>query len=988
MARPPRDITARVNEMVDEKVAKETVQEAVFREPTPDVAPEMEAPQIIDPVLKPEENQMPKLMEVGGKTDFITKGAEWLARRTAQAEKKVLPPLPDEPIQQLGSSIIIKPASDEEIKAINEALGGEFLDGVNLPEIAMGDDLPTHAEYLARVKDANAEQFDAARRGTITYDNLLKMAESQGMEEAIKYWALRAPGSGETAENLLAGMIAARKVSRTAQETLLLSRAATDPVEKEQLYTRFAQLVTLERNLYANISAGGSEAGRTMRALQLAQDLGFEKGRASQLEAMDNLIFGATTLEDFEYMGELYLALPDAASKSKFVQNGVRATTMDVIIESWINSILSAPSTHMVNVVGNTSFMVLRSFEQMAAGAIGRARTAVGIGGKERAFIRDGIIQLDAIRESFFDAVLVAGKAFIKEEASDAVSKIDVRKPKAIQMGSGEVVKEIRDGNVIAAAVNAWGIYTRMAGRMLITEDEFFKAIGYRAAMRKSAMHAQHKAYDAALEAGKDPEEAFALGRAEYDRILNTEPEDIVRDAKEAAKELTFQNDISGFLGNLQAGATHPVVKLFMPFYKTPANIARQVLARSPLRALHKNLYKNLKAGGAVADAELSRLAVGSAVMGYFTSLAWDGNVNTDQQILIIGSGPTDPQTKQAMMRMNLKPFTINIRQEDGTYKSVSFNRLDPISGTLAMAADFAYYMGRHTDEPDDKSWMMYGVDVASELASAAVLSTYNYMLEFPALQGIAELSTAIANSDEEVQFDNLAKLFGEKFASAALAVFPTVSSASATVEREMAPTASNTMLPPEGLFGEDPTMLPPMLQGFYTALQKAKARNPFFSDQVPPALNIWGEEVKSTDPAMPFEWLSPVRVQNAKYEGIDKELMRLGDGVSMPPKRISGVLLNNEQYNRWIELANTLDASGRKLPGMAGYNEDNTLLATLNRNIQTDAYKNLDDEKKLEYIKTLVSTYYNGSGNKFIGAKRILLGEYPDLLKKVEAAK
>jgi len=986
MARPPRDITARVNEMVDEKVAKETVQEAVFREPTPDVAPEMEAPQIIDPVLKPEENQMPKLMEVGGKTDFITKGAEWLAKRTAQAEKKVLPPLPDEPIQQLGSSIIIKPASDEEIKAINEALGGEFLDGVNLPEIAMGDELPTHAEYLARVKDANAEQFDVARRGTITYDNLLKMAEDQGMEEVIKYWAQRAPGSGETAENLLAGMIAARKVSRTAQEMLLLSRAATDPVEKEQLYTRFAQLVTLERNLYANISAGGSEAARTMRAAQLAQELGFEKGRASQLEAMDNLIFGATTLEDFEYLGELYLALPDAASKSKFVQNGITATTMDVVIESWINSILSAPSTHMVNVVGNMSFMGLRSFEQMAAGVIGRARSAI-TGNKDRAFIRDGIIQLDAIRESFFDAAVVAGKAFIKEEASDAVSKIDVKKPKAIQMGSGEVVKEIRKGNVGAAAVNAWGIYTRMAGRMLIAEDEFFKAIGYRAAIRKSAMHAQHKTYDAALAAGKDPEEAFALGRAEYDRILNNPPEDIVRDAKTAAQELTFQNDLTGFLGDLQVGATHPLVKLFIPFYKTPGNIVKQVLARSPLRLLHKNLYRNIRAGGAVADAELSRLSVGALAMGYFSSLAWDGNVNTDQQILIIGSGPTDPQTKQAMMRMNLKPGTINIRQEDGTYKSVSFNRLDPISGMLFMAADFAYYMGRHSDEPDDTSWMEYAAEVPLELASAAVLSTYNYVLEFPALQGIAELSTSLANSDPDVQFDNLTKLFGEKFASAALAVFPTVSSASATVEREMAPTASNTMLPPEGLLGEDPTMLHPMFQGFYTALQKAKARNPFFSDQVPPALNIWGEEVKSTDPAMPFEWLSPIRVQNAKYEGIDKELMRLGDGVSMPPKKISGVLLNNEQYNRWIELANTLDAKN-KLPGMAGYNEDTTLLATLNTMIETDVYKNADDEKKLEVIKTIVSNYYNGSGNKAVGAKRLLLAEYPDLLKKVEAAK
>jgi len=181
--------------------------------------------------------------------------------------------------------------------------------------------------------------------------------------------------------------------------------------------------------------------------------------------------------------------------------------------------------------------------------------------------------------------------------------------------------------------------------------------------------------------------------------------------------------------------------------------------------------------------------------------------------------------------------------------------------------------------------------------------------------------------------------------------------------------------------------MLHPMFQGFYTALQKAKARNPFFSDQVPPALNIWGEEVKSTDPAMPFEWLSPIRVQNAKYEGIDKELMRLGDGVSMPSKRISGVLLNNEQYNRWIELANTLDAKN-KLPGMAGYNEDTTLLATLNTMIETDVYKNADDEKKLEVIKTIVSNYYNGSGKKAVGAKRLLLAEYPDLLKKVEAAK
>jgi len=52
----------------------------------------------------------------------------------------------------------------------------------------------------------------------------------------------------------------------------------------------------------------------------------------------------------------------------------------DIMAEAYINAILSAPSTHLVNVAGNSAFITMRSVEQMAAGAIGRARTSLGIG--------------------------------------------------------------------------------------------------------------------------------------------------------------------------------------------------------------------------------------------------------------------------------------------------------------------------------------------------------------------------------------------------------------------------------------------------------------------------------------------------------------------------------------------------------------------------------------------------------------------------------
>jgi len=173
---------------------------------------------------------------------------------------------------------------------------------------------------------------------------------------------------------------------------------------------------------------------------------------------------------------------------------------------------------------------------------------------------------------------------------------------------------------------------------------------------------------------------------------------------------------------------------------------------------------------------------------------------------------------------------------------------------------------------------------------------------------------------------------------------------------------------------------LPAFVRGFYTALQKAKARHPFFSDEVPPALNLWGEVILQTDPAIPLEGLSPIRIQKAEFKGVDAELVKLGRGVAMPGKKISGVLLNAEQYNRWLVLMNEIDSSG-KMPNEKGYDENKTLLPYLNELIKTDDYQSLDKEDKIEIIRSIVAKYKRAG-------KIMMLMEYPDVKARVEAAK
>ena len=947
-----RDIT----DQLDEMQATIELDEQSLLAPGDAPAMEQPAPELIEVVEgeQPIATTQAEPLQVAGVTDIFELGGKIASKakaRVAEAEKRVIPGIPQKPIQKVGTATVVRQADAADIAALDEIIGGDYTKGLNLPSIMTASGEFDLAGYMAKVKDLNQDLFETARRGTLNYETLLQLAEQQGTDRVLQKWLTRDPGRGDTAEDVLAALILARDLTRQTTKKFDEARSANDPEARRQLFAEAAQYMTMEFTLYSNLSGATSEAGRLLYAMQQAQKIGVDTRRGNELLKI---------LEqegiDVEHLGELYMALPHAA-KPQMV-NGLFSKGADVLTEVFINSILSSPVTHAVNVAGNGMFSMYKGVEETVAGGIGFARTSLGIGGKDRVYVREGLMQIEGLFSSFNDALIVSGKAFLKEEAGDFTSKIDVRNRRAIGT-TGDVVeiyKQAREGNYSAAAVNTLGTAVRMSGRFLLAEDEFFKAISYRASVKKQAFARSMALYDEMMEAGKTAEEANKAAAAEFTRIINDPPEAVQESAGLAAKELTFQGDLDGFLGTMQSTMSHPAVKLFgIPFFKTPVNVTKEVGARSPLVLAHPKFMEDIKAGGRRADMAMAKFTLGTGIMGTFamTAMGLNGPRN---QVIIMGAGPTDPHARQAMMRMNIYPHTVNIRQRDGTYKSISYSRLDPLSGMLAMAADYAYYVQYEED-----------AGVAANLATAVGLGMYNYTMELPFLEGAAQFSEIITNPDPAIAFDRLQAFFAERAATAALSAVPTVSSFGATVERVQDPYASNTMMPAgRAPFTDTPiTELPPYMRGFYTALQKAKARHPLFSKDVPPSYNLWGER-RMQGKGVGYELWSPIRIQDAKYAGVDKELMSLGDGIAMPDKTINRVLLNADQYNYMIEAMN------QKRPGKLSF------LEAMEKTIYSEDYKALKTkEDKLMQLRNVAERY------KKIGRDAVQ-ARYPSLRERV----
>jgi len=542
-----------------------------------------------DSLALPEETRPqpePEPVRVAGFGTALRQLGKAAARRTTEAERRVTmstsePP----PVQEVGNTLQITPADPDEIKRINQQLGGEYTKGLNMPEILRVSGDFDAADYMSRFKDANAELFENARRGKIGFDDMLAMAEARGFDDVVYNLMQRKPGETLPPEDFLAGMLAHTQLMQQARR-----------------------------------------------------------------------------------QWEVALEMPKGPDKDAAM--GLVAQSMDVMAEVFINSILSSPITHMINIAGNASFSGIKTLETFYASGFGRIRSTL-TGTADRVRAQEGIARLEGIRRSLLDAVLVAGKSFATETPVSRGSKIDARTRRAIGTTGNpkEILEMARQGDLFSASVNAYGSFIRLPGRFLMTADEFFKAIESRGTLYQQAQIRASKMYDETIAAGGTVEEAQQAAALERASVVENPPESVRTEAETQSRTGTFTEQLGPNLENLQRAVSHPLAKLFVPFFTTPVNIMKSTLTRTPLMLAYPKFYKTIRQGGREADMAMARVAVGSTIMAGFaySSFGFDGE---DKSLIIVGKGPSDPEARRAMRRQGFQPYSINILQDDGRRKS------------------------------------------------------------------------------------------------------------------------------------------------------------------------------------------------------------------------------------------------------------------------------------------------------------------------------
>ena len=923
----------------------------------------------------------------------------------------------DEVTKGPSGDIVVKAMENDDLMALNKALEeGGFQGGLNLGRIGeifnntkmsdfIGPDQPgafNIETVLQNIKQNNVELFQHLRREKQSMDSLMALAKLTGSDGIIYKMLGRKPGEVLPAEDVLGGLVAVIKLGKEmefgARKALNMSAFLPEQkAAKDEAFKKLRIMATIQSNLAAQVSGNVSEYGRGLSVIS----------SASKIEGMDLSTY-ADNLNNFisemddglvDYHLHTFLSLQQPAARAKYAEKGWGAKTYDFAMENYINALLSAPTTHMVNISGNASFQALTLAERGLAGVIGNVRTIGGLRGDvgDQRYMGEAAAEAYGLMMAQKDALVLMSKTMVTGTSADMVTKIDLRNRRALGSTDNlaDIASAINQGDYSKAAIDTLGIATRLPGRFLASEDEYFKVISMRRVLYREAHRASQIAYTGARKTGIAKEQAKALAEAAHLRIMTDTPKEVSEMMTKEARKLTFQGAPEGFFGRMGPAIQGiPGMKTVVPFYNTPTNVINEAMDRtlnwSPVyRGIKQsnipgaNLLPggNKPISGVEFDDALAKLAVGNTIALSMFALA-SGDYGDD--IVVTGSGPKDFATRVNIMGgANVPQYSIGFKQEDGQYKYITFSRFDPISAMLAMGADMAEY-ARYEDDPKMMSLM----------AKAYTLSAAEYAGNMPFLQGVSELMSAAGGSfqTQEDFFERISKFAGSQVASVGTNVignldrsvgglgsyasewlsggqYPLISQNSfyATMERFNNPEMSNTMLPP----GQDPisgdlyTEAPAFMQGFYGVLQQAMSRNPLFNDQLPPKLNFWGDTRTSGSGKFSETW-SPIRITTGGYTELDQELIRLSEtgfgSFSFHSKRINGTLLNGVQFNDFVTTVNQVDGKGRML-GDIGFNSEGTLLNALNKEMNSLDYSLYPtDEDRFDALNGILSERRKGA--------------------------
>jgi endonuclease YncB( thermonuclease family) len=653
--------------------------------------------------------------------------------------------------------------------------------------------------------------FDTATRGRIAHAETERLAADLGM--SADDLLSRRKGQAFNAEEALA---ARQILAKSGNELVNLARRMKRMENPgDDVQAAFNQALTRHAAIQEQVSGITAEAARTLSQFRMIADSGAVPREV--LASMVDIGGGPKRLQ--EAADRLLEAVDDGMGRFNTVaRKAADPRFSDKLAELYINQILSGPQTHVVNAVSNTLTALTQIPETVIAAGIGGARRLVASQEIDRVMAGELGERLFGLIQGTKEGARFAADAFRTGETSDTFSKIAGHDMRAISGVKGEVI--------------------RIPGRLLNTADEFFKGMNRRAEINALSYRKAHKE-------GLTGE---ALQRRIAELSANP-PENIELRALDFARYMTFQRPLTGVGQDASRMVRNaPWLRPIITFVRTPTNLLKFSVERSPAAPILKEWRADFKAGGARRDLAVARAALGTGFAALFYNLALEGKIT--------GSPPADQAKNRYQRADGWQPYSIRVGDQ-----WVSFSRLDPFATTMGVAADLATKADGMTDRQLDNYAMLLVASIMSSMADKTWLS------------GVSDTTNAL--SDPQRYGPSYLRRLGASF------------------------------LIPNALFQPART-LDPVGRERDTFAQELQARIPGLTDNLLPRRDVWGKPITNEGGVGP-DLLSPIWQSTVKDDPVNREMLAIAARNGLPSKyyTVEGVRheWTPEEYDKLQEL-------------------------------------------------------------------------------------
>ena len=412
--------------------------------------------------------------------------------------------------------------------------------------------------------------------------------------------------------------------------------------------------------------------------------------------------------------------------------------------EVFINNLLSAPETQIINIIGSLFNVALGPLD-LAAGSP----------------IMDKQMKIRAARElatiftSMGDSIKAAGKALWLDK-----NILDERRMFGTQDAYERYAIRMMGDNAFAKTINFVGHGIRIPSRFMMAGDEFIKQTAFRShLMGELTQQATErgltgKAYSIYVNSNFDEiidivnTKSFTRGMdsAFPDFVPNENILDAYTRALDYSADRTFTTELGKGFGLNGAGSAQTkklaeilkssALRPIVPFVTTPVNIGKQVMRRTPLPVLPYNLIPglppkyNLTLGRILKEHNDNLLSddlatayrangeatVGGLLWGYFIALA-AAKDDPEAELALIGGGHHNKYLREGEKRTDELPYSFRVLQKDKdgniirgdnglpNYEYIDLlSRMEPIGSLLMIAGDMAYIRDFVSDEDYDNA--------------------------------------------------------------------------------------------------------------------------------------------------------------------------------------------------------------------------------------------------------------------------------------------